>query len=175
VQAFRGLEELVLAFRRIDGAELVISGYGPIEQRLIRLAASEGIAERVHFTGRYSPSDALSIVAGCDIGVLPFDAVTKSIEYSSPNKLFDYAMGGLAVAATSLPFIRQFIEENDAGRTFSRNDPDEIAATINEMAADTERLTEYRHNARTAAYDRFHWDKQFSENYPWMPETDSLP
>ncbi|MBN1291475.1 MAG: glycosyltransferase [Candidatus Latescibacteria bacterium] len=166
VQAFRGLEQLVLACKFINGAELTISGYGPITERLALLAESEGLSERVRFTGKYRPDEALSIITKHDIGVLPLDPATLSIVYSSPNKLFDYAMGGLAIAANDLPFIRQAVVENNMGRIYSRNDPEMIAETINSMIADTHRLKQYKCNARKAAEDSYYWEKQF-ENYPW--------
>jgi len=167
VQAFRGLENLVLAFRHIEGAELTISGYGPLTERLSLLAASEGIDHKVHVAGKYDPADALPIICRHDIGVLPFDAVTLSIMYSSPNKLFDYAMGGLAIAARNLPFLKQFIEENGAGMVFDQNDPESIAAAISTMISNTGKLREFKRNARKAALERFHWGKQFAGHYPW--------
>ena len=167
VQAFRGLENLVLAFRHIGNAELTISGYGPLTERLSLLAASEGIDHKVHVTGRYDPDEALPIICRHDIGVLPFDSVTLSIMYSSPNKLFDYAMGGLAIAASNLPFLKQFIGENGAGMVFEQNDPESIASTIAAMTSDDVKLREFKRNARKAALERYHWGKQFTENYPW--------
>jgi len=175
VQAFRGLENLVLAFRHLDNAELTISGYGPLTERLSLLAASEGIGHKVHITGRYDPAEALPILSHHDIGVLPFDSVTLSIMYSSPNKLFDYAMGGLAIAASDLPFLKQFITENDAGMVFEHNDPESIASTIAAMTSDATRLTEFKRNARKAALERYHWEKQFSGNYPWKPSRPEAP
>jgi len=168
VQAFRGLEELVLAFKYIDSAELTISGYGPLVERLELLSATEGLSEKVHITGGYTPDEALSIITNHDIGVLPFNPVTLSIMYSSPNKLFDFAMGGLALAVNDLPFLKRVIMEHGMGRVFSRNEPESIAETLNNMIADTEKLREYRHNARKAAEEHFYWEKQFT-NYPWHP------
>ncbi|MCE5249094.1 glycosyltransferase [bacterium] len=168
VQAFRGLEELVLAFRHIDGAVLTISGYGPLVERLERLRDSEGLGGKVTITGKYAPDEALGIITGHDIGVLPFNPVTLSIMYSSPNKLFDYAMGGLALAANDLPYLKRVIEEHAMGRIFPDNDPEKIAEAINTMAGDREKLKEYKRNARKAAEEHFHWDKQFT-NYPWRP------
>jgi glycosyltransferase involved in cell wall biosynthesis len=88
--------------------------------------------------------------------------------YSSPNKLFDFAMGGLALAVNDLPFLKRVIMEHSMGRVFSRNEPEGIAETLNNMIADTEKLREYKHNARKAAEEHFYWEKQFT-NYPWHP------
>ena len=123
----------------------------------------------MHFSGRYKPDEALSIVAEYDIGVLPFIPVTQNINYTSPNKLFDYAMGGLAIVSSELPFMKMIIEENSMGTIFPRIDPESIAATLNAMIADTEKLKAYKKNARKAAEENYYWEKQFEKNYPWKP------
>ncbi|MHB9029687.1 MAG: glycosyltransferase [Candidatus Latescibacterota bacterium] len=168
VQAFRGIEQLVLAFHHIEGAELTISGDGPLLARFRLLAVSEGLADRVRFTGRFEPEETLSLVRRHDIGVLPFSPVTLSITYSSPNKLFDYAMGGLAVVATDLPYLRKVIEEHRMGVLFPKNDPACIAEALQALIDETERLKEYRRNARKAALEQFSWEEQFAANYPFL-------
>ncbi len=170
VQAFRGVEQLVLAFRLLEGAELTVAGDGPLLDRCRLLAVSEGLEDRVHFTGRYEPGDTLSIVREHDIGVLPFSTATLSITYSSPNKLFDYAMGGLAIASSDLPFMRTVIGECDMGALFPDNRPESIAEALREMIRDPERLRECKRNARRAAIERFSWEKQFGGNYPWKKD-----
>jgi glycosyltransferase involved in cell wall biosynthesis len=167
VQAFRGVEQLVLAFHHLEGAELTVAGDGSLLERCRLLASSEGLEDRVHFTGRYAPEQTLSIVREHDIGVLPFGTATVSITYSSPNKLFDYAMGGLAIASSDLPFMRAVIREHRLGMIFPDNRPESIADALREMIRDPERLGEYKRNARRVALERFSWEKQFAENYPW--------
>lgn len=169
VQAFRGLEALVLAFRQLDGITLTISGYGPLEERLKLLVKSEGLDDRITFSGRYQPDDTFRNIIGHDIGILPFDPVTKNILYTSPNKLFDYAMGGLAVASSDLPFMRTIIEQYDIGRVFPRNDSDAIAVSLAEMISDPESLKRNKRNARRMVEQQFFWNRQFDENYPWKP------
>jgi glycosyltransferase involved in cell wall biosynthesis len=167
IQAFRGIGELILAFREIEGAELTVSGDGPLLERFRLLASTEGLEGRVRFTGRYEPDDTLAIVREHHIGVLPFSPSTLSITYSSPNKLFDYMMGGLAVAATDLPFLRSVIEGERCGILMPGNSPGEIAAVIRGLGEEPERLAEYRRNAREAALARYCWEERFSSNYPW--------
>lgn len=167
VQAFRGIEQLVLAFRALEGMELTIAGDGPLLERFRLMVETEGLGDRVRFTGRYEPDETLSVARQHDIGVLPFSPVTLSITYSSPNKLFDYAMSGLAIASVDLPFMRMVIEEHRMGMLFRDNSPKTIADALRSLASDSERLREYRRNARRAALERFSWEAQFAGNYPW--------
>jgi glycosyltransferase involved in cell wall biosynthesis len=168
VQTFRGIEQLILAFHHIDGAELTISGDGPLLDRFRHLAVSEGLLDRVRFSGRYEPEETLSLVRQHDIGVLPFSPATLSITYSSPNKLFDYAMGGLAIASTDLPYMRMVIEKHRMGVLFPTNAPSCIAGTLQSLIKETGRLAEYRRNSRKAALEHFSWEQQFAANYPFL-------
>jgi len=170
VQAYRGLESLIRAFTGIRGAVLTVSGYGPLEGRLRTLTNELGLDDRINFTGRFAPADAMSIITEHDVGVLPFSPVTVSITNSSPNKLFDYAMGGLAIAASDLPYLRRFIDTHGTGVVFSPDDPGDIARTLNALVADPGRIRQFRASARRTAVDHFTWDAQFARNYPWMPD-----
>jgi len=168
IQAFRGLVELVTAFRDIEGAVLTISGYGPLEESLKLLVRSQGLSDRVAFTGRYLPEEAVPLLAEHDVGVMTFRDVTLNIRYSSPNKLFDYAMAGLAVAACDLPAIRAAITEHEMGTIIEDATPSGIAGTLRSVLADRPRLMRWKENARRAALDVFTWPKQFA-HYPWKP------
>jgi len=158
----------VTAFRDIEGAVLTLSGYGPLEESLERLAASLGLSDRVTFAGRYTPAETISILAGHDIGVMPFRDVTDNIRLSSPNKLFDYIMAGLAIASSDLPFIGRVVREHNAGKLFPDTTPGGIADTLNSMIRDRDGLLLFRQNARKAVDAGFSWEHQF-RNYPWRP------
>lgn len=167
VQSFRGIERLVLAFHRIDGAVLTVSGDGPLLESIRALVAAEGLSGRVRITGRFEPDGALAIVREHDIGVLPFSPATVSITHSSPNKLFDYAMGGLAVVSADFPFLRRVVEENRMGLLIPDNEPETIAGAVRALVDDPAGLREFRMNARRAALESFSWEEQFAANYPW--------
>ena len=167
IQAFRGLPELIGAFRYIDEAVLTLSGYGPLEDSLKLLVKKQGLTEKVTFAGRYAPKETIKQLVNHDIGVISSKDVTRNILYSSPNKLFDYAMSGLAIASSDFPFLRGTIDTYGMGEIFRKVDPESIAMTINNMISDTEKLKTYKKNARKAAMETFCWEEQFWKNYPW--------
>src|SRR5205807_2315349 len=62
-----------------------------------------------------------------------------------PNKIFEYAMAGLAVFASDLPEMRALVERHGLGSVFAERDPAAIARALNE--ATPGRLEEARANA----------------------------
>ena len=164
LQAFRGLPELVLAFKHISNGVLTLSGFGPQKEQLINLVKKEKLTDRVVFAGRYEPLAALKILLEHDIGVMPYKDVNLNNRYISPNKVFDYAMAGLAVTVSNLPFVAGTVLENDMGRLFESVDPGSISETLNSMISDTGRLMQYKNNARKAAVETFCWEEQFWKN-----------
>jgi len=166
-KAFRGLAELVEAFSLIDDAELTLSGYGPLENGLRRLTDSLGIADRVHFAGRFYPGENMALLAQHDIGVMTFRDVTMNMVYVAPNKLFDYAMAGCAVVGSRMPFLESTIGGYGMGMIFDEITPRGIADTLSRFIVDAEKIRECKQNARAAALETFTWEKQFAANYPW--------
>lgn len=169
MQAFRGLEQLVEAFKLVGNGVLTLSGYGPLEEKLRRLARDARLRNKIRFAGRYLPADSTRILSGHDIGVIPYEDVVLNNRYSSPNKLFDYAMAGLAVAASDLPFIASVVKGCSMGELFTGTDPGSIASTLNRLISDSELLKTCKSNARKAALENFCWETQFAGHYPWKP------
>ncbi|MDP2982844.1 MAG: glycosyltransferase family 4 protein [Candidatus Latescibacter sp.] len=167
LQAYRGLEELILAFRHIPGAALTLSGYGPIEGRLKLLAEREGLKDRVRFTGRYPQEETMPMLSSQDIGAIPYQDVVMNNVYSSPNKLFNYAMAGMAIVTSSMPFLASTVKEHNMGEVFTGSSPEDIARAIQSLVSDPVRLRACKENARRAAEEWFSWEKQFERNYPW--------
>ncbi|MFC1490167.1 glycosyltransferase [Candidatus Latescibacterota bacterium] len=170
MQAYRGLEKLMLAFKLIEGGVLTMSGYGPLAERLESLVRIENLTDKVTFAGRYNSAESTAILSEHDIGIITYEGMIPNNMFSSPNKLFEYAMSGLAVAASDLPFLAKVINENDMGALIGDITPESIAETLNAMIADSERLKTFKNNARAAGAEKFGWEDQFRENYPWKSQ-----
>jgi glycosyltransferase involved in cell wall biosynthesis len=167
LQAYRGLETLVRSMAYVPGAVLTVSGFGPLEFRLRALAETTGTAGRVVFAGRYLPAEAPRILAGQDIGVIPYEAVVLNNQLSSPNKLFEYMMAGLAVVSAKLPFLESFVTGNNIGVIVPATTPEGYAAAISSLVSDRTRLAALGKRAGMLAREKYTWKRQFAENYPW--------
>ncbi|MFA6471694.1 MAG: glycosyltransferase [Candidatus Latescibacterota bacterium] len=168
LQAYRGLEELILAFHHLPDAVLTLSGYGPFEDRLKILAEQNGLADRVFFTGRYSQEETMGILVSHDIGVIPYQDVVMNNVFSSPNKLFNYAMAGMAIVTSEMPFLTSTVRAHGMGEVFSGSSPEDIARTLKSFISNPTLLKMCKENARKAAVEFFSWEKQFETNYPWF-------
>ena len=146
-----------------------MSGFGPMKKNLELLAKKEDSVDKITFTGRYSPEDSIQILSDHDIGIIPYEDIILNNRYSSPNKLFEYAMAGLAVVGSNVPFIASIVEENGMGAVLPGTDPESIADTLNSLSSDPEKLILSKKNARAAALESFSWEEQFEKNYPWKP------
>lgn len=158
----RGLIQLVRAMRAINGATLVLMGWGSLEAELARLVASEGLGTRVRMLPPVESRDLLRWTAGADIGVIPYQPVGLNNLYSTPNKLFEYLAAGVPIAATRLPEISRIVDGHRIGATFEVVEPSAIAAAINGILADEPARAQMRERA-LAIRSQYTWERQESE------------
>ncbi len=155
----RGLEELLYATPYLDCGVVVLMGWGNLEARLAELVAELGVEQRVRFVGRAEPHELLHFTAGADVGVIPYKPIGLNNYYTTPNKLFEYMLAGIPIAASRVPELRRFVEGHALGLTFNPDDPRDIASTLNFLLADRSALTEMREHSREAAR-RFVWENE---------------
>jgi len=144
----RGIEEIIELVNKMD-LELDVYGRG-----------FENLAsERVKIHAPVKPEEVVSEASRYDIGILPYIGTNLNNLYSTPNKLFEYMMAGVAIAASDLPEIAKVVNKNKVGVLFNPTDPKDMAQKIGGILEDTQTLKEYRQNALMAA-EEFCWEKQ---------------
>ena len=161
--AYRGLEEIIRAVRRIDNADVLFRGIGAHQFKLKELCHAEGVDDRITFAPPVPVAEMISAASDCDIGLNPFVPVCKNTEYALPNKFFEYMMAGLACASSDLVEMRQLSCRLRVGVTFPSLEPTEIAACLNRLLSRPAVIDEYRHNAHEAARTRFNWEYEERE------------
>lgn len=78
-------------------------GYGLGEADLARLRA----LPNVHFAGAVPPEQVPVVMAGCDVGLIPYQ-LNEQTRHVNPLKVYEYLAAGKPVVATPLPELRQF-------------------------------------------------------------------
>jgi len=71
LRAYKGLEFLLRALERLPGVKAVIAGEGAQGPALKHMAGALGLGERVHFAGRVAQAEALALLHGAALFVLP--------------------------------------------------------------------------------------------------------
>jgi glycosyltransferase involved in cell wall biosynthesis len=114
----------IAALKDIPGARLVLIGKGEDEARLRTLAASEGMADRVHFAGSLDHDVMPLILSAADAMVLP------TVSEGLANAWVEALACGTPVVTCDVGGARELITCDTAGRLVERN-PAAVAAGIN--------------------------------------------
>ena len=157
----RAFRESIRALRLLDDdVVLVILGFGwEAERERIRAwADEEGVGDRVQLLAPRPFDELASAAAGASVGLVPIYGGLLNHTLGDTNKLHEYLMGGLPVAASRLPEIRRVVEAGDpqVGELFDPRCPESIAQAIRTVIDDP-RYPERRVQARKLALDRFNW------------------
>jgi glycosyltransferase involved in cell wall biosynthesis len=76
------------------------------------------------------------------------------------NKLFEYMAAGIPVIASDLPKWRELVCGLGCGLVVDPDDPEALAAAIEELITDPERAEEMGRRGRAAVKERFNWDRE---------------
>lgn len=120
----KGQAIAIRALQEVPGARLVLVGKGEEEARLRALAASEGMAERVHFAGSVDHDLMPLILSAADVMVLP------TANEGLANAWVEALACGTPVVTCDVGGARELIASDTAGRLVERNAA-AVAAGIN--------------------------------------------
>jgi glycosyltransferase involved in cell wall biosynthesis len=159
----RAFEQTIAALTMLEEAEFVILGFGRDDDlALIRgWAAEHGVEGRVHLLPPRPFDELVRTAAAATVGIVPiltFDAATHT---GDTNKLFEYLMAGLPVAASDIPEIRRVIVtggDPQPGELFDASAPMSIAEAIKRILEDPSEYAQRRKVARALALERHNWN-----------------
>src|SRR5262245_2761665 len=158
----RGIEVSIEALAGTPGARLRLLGPAgaPYQAELERLAAAEGVADRVEFAGSVPPGRVIESLRGATAGLALIQPTCLSYQLSLPNKLFEYVLAGVPILVSDLPVMGAFVAERGVGLLARPNDPSEVAAKLAELMR-PERNGELRAAVVEAAAE-LSWDRESS-------------
>ncbi|MDD4052394.1 MAG: glycosyltransferase [candidate division Zixibacteria bacterium] len=111
VERWYALDEVIRALPRIverhPNVELLIVGdalFTGYRETLHRLAATCGIASRVHFTGAVAYPNLPEYIAAMDLGLIPL-APPQWVDIALPNKYFEYSACEKPILTTPIPDV----------------------------------------------------------------------
>ncbi len=154
----RPLDDLLAAIRLAPSVRLTLRINRSTRDALQRELPAD-LAERVDVEDPLPPDRVIDGLHGHHVGLLFDRPLTRNAELSSPNKLFEYLMAGLAVVAPRLPGFA-FLGDERLGLLFEPGSPGAMADTLEQLASNRGLLAALQANARAAAVERFNADAQ---------------
>jgi glycosyltransferase involved in cell wall biosynthesis len=166
----RGLQEVISALGVVRGDfELHLRGDAApdVVATLRALARSHGIEQRVHFHPQVHPDELLSRIAEHDVGLALEQHVNDNRLIAVTNKILFYMLAGLAIVATDTPGQRGIAAQSgDAVELYPRGDVAALAARIQGLLDDRERLTLRKRQALELALTRFNAEHELQKIAP---------
>ena len=146
----RGIKLAIKALQFLENVDLVIIGYGKVEEELKQFVFDEKMTNRVHFLGRIDHDILPNYTQKADVGIVLEEPFGKSFEFSLPNKLFDYIQAELPIVSGNLPEIKHVVEKYKVGVIIKNYEPKEIAKAIKNLLENNSLIEEIKQHQREA-------------------------
>jgi len=135
---------------------------GPVRQpgydtELLGLATELGIGDRVELHDAVPVDELIRHASEADIGIFVTQGKSTQELAALPNKMFEYAMAGLAVVGGPAPDILGFIADHDLGIAMAAPTPEALAAKLREITPAA--LEAWQANALASARTN-NWDAE---------------
>jgi glycosyltransferase involved in cell wall biosynthesis len=154
----RALEEVLEAVPKVRTPFIfVLLGHKTAYlEHLLDIVRERGLSDHVlHHPG--VDSDRLSAyTVGADAGLVIYAKTPLNNYLCAPNKLFEYCMANVPVIGCDLPEVRRVLEEATVGELFDVDSPDSIAAAIDRLLGNPDRLRQAQ-EATAVVRERHHW------------------
>lgn len=141
---------------QVPDAQLVIGGYGDLQQQLEVQARELGISARVTFPGRLERQRAAAYVAAADVFTLPIvrDQGTDGL----PNALLEAMSAGRPIVASRVAGVPDVIEDECQGLLVPEREPMLLATAITRLLRDRALATRLGAAARARIESDLTWD-----------------
>jgi len=117
-------------------------------------AAEAGLGEYLEFAGSVDHREIPAWIASADIGF-----ISRTSEFSSPTKMFEYMACGLPTVAPRQASIMEVLRHGDNGLLFEPEDTAAAVAALRQLAGDASLRQRLGAKARQDAVERHSWDR----------------
>lgn len=162
----RGIEEIIESMKYADERFLLYlrgfdeSDNSPYKKFLNNIIVSNNLSNKVFFIPKVPMKDLIKSIDSFDIGIIPYKPTCLNNRYASPNKTFEYMMGGLALAVSDIPEQRKIIDTYNNGVYFNPDSPNDISQSLNSILDDPARISHMKNESLYAAKNFLNWETQ---------------
>jgi len=155
----RNLDRVIAAMAHVRTPVVLVllGGQSAVSRKFEAQAASLGVADRVLFHDRIDSDLLPAYTVGADAGLVTYAETPRNNYLCAPNKLFEYCMAGVPVVGCAFPEVTRVMQAYPIGESFENSKPEVIAAAIDRLMGDRDRLARAR-EATLAVREKFHWD-----------------
>ncbi|MEO8584350.1 MAG: glycosyltransferase [Flavitalea sp.] len=154
----RCFETLIPAMQHVN-AKLIICGDGNFMQQTKELVQKYGVADRVIFKGKISPTELKNQTLGAFAGVTLFENNGQSNFLSLGNRFFDYMQAGLPQLCVGYPLYKQINDQYGFALLIDDPGMEQIAAGLNKLLSDELLYESLRKNALLARKE-LNWNNE---------------
>jgi len=129
----RGAEELVMAMKFLEGAQLFVIGGGDVWNKLEQLVKENKLEDKVKLIKRIPKEELANYTFNADLGISIDKDTNLNYSYSLPNKIFDYIHAEVPILASKLIEIESLISKFNIGAFITSHEPEHIAERIGWM------------------------------------------
>jgi glycosyltransferase involved in cell wall biosynthesis len=153
----KGIDYLLYAMKKTANIQCVIVGDGPECEHLHSLTESNGLQERVIFTGFVPKDDLKHLYTAADFFVLP------SLAEGLPLVMLEALASGTPVVASRVAGIPDIISDGYNGFLVPPKDVDTLSKVIQQLADSSELRRKMGDNARQVVNEQFSWKRVAEE------------
>lgn len=146
---WKRLDRIFASVAKIPNLGLIIIGDGPERLRLVQLAASMGISERVYFSGQRDHEETLRLMAAADLFLL------NSTYEGLPHVVLEAMALGLPVVATAVGGTPELIKNGETGILIKMDDDGSLLSTLERLIKDFEWRRRLGESARHQIEENF--------------------
>ena len=150
------LRAIALVRDEMPGLRYDVMGDGPLRADLEALAATLGIADRVHFHHAAASDSVGRAMDDADLFVLPSVTASDGDEEGTPTVLLEAAYRRLPVLATRHAGIPEVVDDGESGMLVAEGDDDALAEGLRAMVRARERWPAMGEAGRRLVIDRGH-------------------
>lgn len=155
---YKGVPTLIEAAREVEGEVHLLGGTDEDIERVRRRVASSRVSN-VHVHGRVAHAQVAPWLWHADVLVLPPSGREASCAWTSPVKLGEYLASGTPIVASSIPALRDWVDESVV-TWFEADDASSLACAIGRVLS--RRIDRRRVEAALRCAARFSYSERAS-------------
>ncbi len=147
-----------------EASKLLPEGYQiivvcPLRDELKSLIKEYEPMPNVIFTDAVSKEGVMELIANSDVGIIPLPYDPNTF-ISTPNKIFEYMLGGIPIISSNFPEIEKIIKNDNCGLLIKPEDPEELAKAIIYLKNNEEKRINMGNNGKKANREKYNWEIQ---------------